>query len=64
MRGDLDQALSLAAEAAKEDNPRYLKDKIRALELLAELHGEKGEKEQAEKCRRRAEELSARPPEK
>jgi tetratricopeptide (TPR) repeat protein len=64
MRGDLDQALSLAAEAAKEDNPRYRKDKIRALELLAELHGEKGEKEKAEKCRRRAEELSARPPDK
>lgn len=62
LRGELDRAVSLASEAARESNPKYLKDKIRALELLAELYGGKGENEKAGECRRRAEELSASPP--
>ncbi len=64
LRGDIDRALGFAAEASRENNPRYLKDKIRALELLAELHGEKGEKEKAQEFRRRARELTDSPPEK
>ncbi len=64
LRGDIDRALGFAAEASREDNPRYLKDKIRALELLAELHGEKGEKDKAREFRRRADELAAAPPKK
>ncbi len=61
-RGELDRAVSLASEAAKESNPKYLKDKIRALELLAELHGEKGEPGRAEEFRRRAADLAGTPP--
>lgn len=63
-RGEIDRALALAAEAAKEENPRYRKDKIQALELLAELYGEKGEKKKAEECFRQAQDLAAQPPEK
>jgi len=63
-RGDFDRAVSLAVEASRESNPRYLNDKIRALELLSELYGEKGEKKKSEDCRRLAQDLSAHPPEK
>ena len=64
LRGDLDGALGFAAEASREDNPRYLKDKIRALELLSDLYEEKGEEKKSADCRRRARELAANPPEK
>lgn len=64
IRGEIDRALALAAEAAKEDNPRYRKDKIRALKLLAELYGEKGEKKKAEECLRQAQAPAAQLPEK
>jgi len=42
IRGQIDEALSFAGRAAREDNPKYLNDKIRGLELLADLYNDKG----------------------
>jgi len=42
IRGQIDKAITFAQKAAREDNPKYLKDKIKGLELLAELYGDKG----------------------
>ncbi len=42
IRGGIDEAISFAERAAREDNPKYLEDKIRGLELLAELYKDKG----------------------
>ncbi len=61
LQGEIDRAITLAAEASRESNPRYLKDKIQALRLLAELYEEKGIQDKARECVRRAEELAAAP---
>jgi tetratricopeptide (TPR) repeat protein len=42
IRGQIDEAISFAGRAAREENPKYIKDKIKGLELLAELYGDKG----------------------
>lgn len=59
LRGEIDRAVAFAAAAARESNPRYRKDKICALRLLAELYGEKGMAEKAEECRRRADQIES-----
>ncbi len=59
IRGMIDAAISFAERASKENNPRYMNDKIRGLELMAELYGEKGMTDEADRFRRQARELSA-----
>ncbi|MEA1928676.1 MAG: tetratricopeptide repeat protein [Candidatus Auribacterota bacterium] len=59
IRGLVDDAISFAERAAREENPKYLNDKIKGLELLAELYQEKGEPETSKKYSRQARELTA-----
>lgn len=58
-RGKLKEALKYAERASRESNPRYLKDKIRGLELLAELYQSQGEEDRASDLLRQARELTA-----
>lgn len=59
IRGRIEEAISFAGRAAREDNPRYLKDKIKGLELLAELYGDKGMADESDRYLQQAREYSA-----
>jgi len=59
IRGMIDEAISFAARASRESNPRYLKDKIRGLELMAELHEEKGMEEESRRFLSQAQDLAS-----
>jgi len=59
IRGRIDEAITFAQKAAREENPKYLKDKIKGLELLAELYGDKGMADKAAAYLQQAHDLTA-----
>jgi len=59
IRGQIDEAITFAQKAAREDNPKYLKDKIKGLELLSELYGDKGIADKAATYLQQARDLAA-----
>lgn len=59
IRGRIDEAISFAERAAREDNPKYLNDKIRGLKLLADLYKDKGMTDESARYLQQAREHSA-----
>jgi len=59
IRGRIDEAISFAERAAREDNPKYINDKIRGLELMAELYKDKGMADESARYLQQAREHSA-----
>lgn len=58
--GHWKRAVEAAREAAREDNPRYLRDRVSALRLLGELYRQRGRKEEAAEALREAEAIENR----
>ena len=59
IRGRIDEAISFAERAAREDNPKYINDKIRGLKLLADLYKDKGMTDESARYLQQAREHSA-----
>lgn len=60
IRGKLDEAITYAAQAAREKNPRFLKDRIKGLEILSKLYRDKGMVDDSDRYLKKARQFDGR----